>query len=192
MNIRTLIYSALISLIPFTAAFAQSANYVPVASLSVLGSTTGPYYLYPNLKPLVMVQNVGPYYYAPTCPGTADAYWYVAAITGCYVHEPIPSTSFFYAVATQTTNYTVTAGVNLVPVNTSSGNVTITVPESLGNATNPYIVRVLKVSSDTNQVIISANGTTPYAYIISQNDAGGAGYLDVEVNGSSIRVFGNP
>ena len=192
MNIRTLIYSALISLIPFTAVFSQSANYVPVASLSVLGSTTGPYYLYPNLKPLVMVQNVGPYYYAPSCPGTANAYWYVAAVTGCYVHEAIPSTSLFYSAATQTTNYTVAPGVNVVPVNTSSGNITITVPESLGTATNPYIVRVFKVSPDTNQVIISADGVTPYAYIISQNDAGGAGYLNVAVNGSSIRVFGNP
>ncbi len=193
MNIRSLIYSALIAFMPFASVLAQtSPNYVPVQSLSVLGNTSGPYYLYPALKPLVIVLNVGPYYYASSCPGTPDGYWYVAASVGCYARETPTPAPYKSAVTTQTTNYTVLQGVSYVPVDTTTGQVIITVPESLGTAANPYDVLVCKTNSGSNAVEISPDGTTAYAYIISQNDAGGAGCLTVQVNGSSMLVYGSP
>ncbi len=193
MSIRSFIYSALIALMPFASVLAQTApNYVPVPSLSVLGSTSGPYYLYPTLKPLVMVLNVGPYYYASSCPGTPDGYWYVAASVGCYARETPTPAPYRDGVPTQTANYTVTQGVSYVPVNATTGQIIITVPESLGTATNPYDVLVCKMDSSGNAVEITPDGVTAYAYIISQNDAGGAGCLTVQVNGSSMIVYGNP
>ena len=85
-------------------------------------------------------------------------------------------------------------GTAEVRVDTSAGNVTITIPYALGTASNIVRVRVVKTTTDSNQVIISGDsvGHTPYAYIISPNDAAGGGYLDAEVDGTTIHVFGNP
>ena len=81
-------------------------------------------------------------------------------------------------------------GVHDVPVDTSAGPIMITVPLDYGTQTLIYNVRIYKISTDSNAVYISPNGSTVDGYIVNPNDAGGAGYLDVEVNGTTLRVFG--
>lgn len=96
------------------------------------------------------------------------------------------------SAATQTTAYTVTSDVDQVPCDTSAGGFRITVPYALGTAINPKMVLIYKLSTDANQIGISADGVTDYAYIVSPNDGGGSGSLTTRVDGTTIRVFGQP
>ena len=97
------------------------------------------------------------------------------------------------SAATQTTAYTVTAGVGEVPCDATLGSFRVTVPFALGSATKPYWVFVyLAATASGNNVSISGDGLTDVAYLITVNDGGGGGFLWVRVDGSTIHVFGNP
>ncbi len=85
---------------------------------------------------------------------------------------------------------TATASTYEMPCNSSAGGFRITVPFALGTLQKPKWVIVFKVSTDTNQITISGDGVTDYAYLFSPNDASGGGYYRVRVDGSTIMVFG--
>ena len=73
-------------------------------------------------------------------------------------------------------------------VDTSSGNVPITVPLNFGQAGKENWVRIIKKSAtpNSNVVILTTDGSTEFARIINENDGGGQGYLDVYVDGSAV------
>lgn len=97
------------------------------------------------------------------------------------------------ATMTVTGNSTVIATCAKLVVDTSSGNVLITVLPSLGAAGNENRVRIVKksVTPNANQVIVSptASSADAVAWLVNENDGSGAGWLDVDANGTILTNF---
>lgn len=94
------------------------------------------------------------------------------------------------ATTTVTGNSTVIATAAKLVVDTTSGPVLITVPPVLGQAGKENRVRIVKKSAtpNSNQVVISptASAGDAVAWLINENDGSGAGWLDVDMNGTII------
>lgn len=90
-----------------------------------------------------------------------------------------------------TANTTALLGDVEIECDTTSAGFVVTVPLTLGNLLVKKRIRIYK-SAGNYPVTISSDGSTPFAYIININDSGGGGWLDVEVNGSVMKVFGIP
>ena len=71
------------------------------------------------------------------------------------IADAVNNTSDFITVSVQTSNYTATAG-NLVPVNASSGNLTVTLPSSPIDGAR---VIVEKIDSSTHTVTVNCSGS---------------------------------
>lgn len=92
-----------------------------------------------------------------------------------------------------TGNVTVISTVAKLVVDTTSGNVLITVPPGLGQSGKENRVRIVKKSAtpNANQVIVSptASSADAVAFITSENNATGAGWLDIDANGTILTNF---
>jgi hypothetical protein len=141
--------------------------------------------------------------YAPynvACPGTAAAPGvtagdpYIAATgvatTSCWVRKALKLA--IRVVTYSIGNKTIQSSDGIVRCDSTAGNVTFTAPPALGSSAAVLRVRIEKISADTNYCIITSDGTTVVAYVINQNDAGGAGFLDIEMDGTIDRVLGVP
>ena len=168
-------YALFIAGITSSFAASNSGGYVPIASISVLSNSSGPYFLYPSLSPLVYVQNVGAYYYASTCPGTTDANLYVAATVGCYVRQNQPS---IYA-----TTAPLSPNNGQIWVNTSSSPWTYNVWDSaswvkIGSLnTTSHIFSSSTVESKTSNYTVTASDV-----------ASGTLYLDVDATAGAVTI----
>jgi len=112
--------------------------------------------------------------------------------TGCFVPLTPSSSTVFVGTRAVSAATTLTAGDGVVLVTNFGADTIITAPPAVGSATAIKRVRVEKVSSDVYSVIITTDGVTEIGRVINTNDDGGAGYLDVEMNGTTTRVFGIP
>lgn len=89
-----------------------------------------------------------------------------------------------------TGNSTVVGTTAKIVVDTTAGNVLITIPPVLGQSGKENRVRVVKKSAtpNTNQVIISptASSGATVAFIVTENDGSGGGWLDVDADGTNL------
>jgi len=98
----------------------------------------------------------------------------------------------FAKSAALTTGTTLGTLYAIVPCDTSGGGFRLTIPVSLGSLAHVVRIRIEKVSADANSISISADGSTDLAYVFTPSMGNDGGYLDVEVDGFSLHVFGNP
>lgn len=91
---------------------------------------------------------------------------------------------------TTTIDTTVAATVSKIVIDTSAGVVRVTYSPSLGSPGKENRVRFVKksVTPNTNQAIIS-DGVNDVAYLINENDSSGAGWLDIDANGTILTNF---
>lgn len=116
--------------------------------------------------------------------------------TGCYVQAIPVSAALFTASRTVTSSSslsdrTLSAGDTAVRCDSTAGDVRIVAPPGVGSSALVKTVRIIKVSA-ANLCSISSDNVTDFSYIINVNDAGGAGWLDVGMNGSSDTSVGVP
>lgn len=92
-----------------------------------------------------------------------------------------------------TGNSTVVATGAKIVVDTSLSNILITVPPGLGQAGKENRIRIVKKSAtpNANRVVISSTESSgdAIAYLINENDGSGAGWLDVDANGTILTNF---
>lgn len=112
--------------------------------------------------------------------------------TGCFVPLNPSSSTAFVGTRSVSAATTLTVGDGIVRVTNSGVDTIITAAPTAGSATAIKRVRVEKVSVDAYSVIITTDGATEVGRVINTNDAGGAGYLDVEMDGTTTRVIGVP
>lgn len=97
------------------------------------------------------------------------------------------------ATVTVTGNSTVVSTTAKLIVDTSSGNILITIPPGLGQAGKENRVRIVKKSATPNshQVIISPTGSSAdaVAFLLNENDGSGVGWLDIDANGTILTNF---
>ena len=189
LKLRYAIFALLLWATPF-AAYAQDANQVPSLATFRANAYGGTVWLAGNVTP----GDGGQGYFLPNGKQSVThcvdngATVIVDKNGTCWDRQGWGTSDI--TIPPVTADYTVAPGVHDVPVDTSAGPITITVPLDYGTQTLIYNVRIYKISSDSNAVYISPDGSTVDGYILNANDAGGAGYLDVEVNGTTLRVFG--
>lgn len=131
----------------------------------------------------------------PTCNDTAGQHINYTLGSGfsCGTTSSSPETVRFLS---KSTNYTilasdVTSGSVAVDVDTSAGNVTITVPPGLGTASAVVRVLIIKTTSDANLVLIS-DGTSTIGSVGTQAAPDGSGSTWAVANGTTIIASGNP
>jgi hypothetical protein len=89
------------------------------------------------------------------------------------------------STVTVTGNATVLSTACKYVCDTTAGDITLTISPTIGQSGKENRVRVVKRSAtpNANKVIIP-NGSYTQILIVSENDAGGAGWLDVDANGA--------
>ena len=89
-----------------------------------------------------------------------------------------------------TGNTTVIGTARKYTCDTTLGDIIITVPVSLGQPGKENRVEFVKrsASPNSNKVYLTTDGTmaTNFFILISENDAGGVGWVAVDMNGSQI------
>lgn len=92
-----------------------------------------------------------------------------------------------------TGNATVAATCAKIIVDTTSGDVLITVPPGLGAAGRENRTRIVKKSAtpNANRVVVSptASSADAVAFLINENDGSGVGWLDVDSDGTNLTNF---
>ena len=83
-----------------------------------------------------------------------------------------------------------TAAMYDVPCDSTAGNIILTVDVTLGSTSNIKTWHVYMVAGTNTIELRPSSGSS--AYIINANNVGGAGYLDISVNGTTMHVFGIP
>lgn len=87
----------------------------------------------------------------------------------------------------------VAATVAKMIVDTTGGDVIIEYSPTLGQPGKENRVRFVKksVTPNANKVYLTTDGTmlTNFATLVSENDLGGAGWLDVDVDGTSVTTI---
>ena len=75
---------------------------------------------------------------------------------------------------------------------TSSGEITITFDPALGSSSALFWVRFIKKSgtTNTNNVIITTDGSTLAGIIINESSTSGEGFIDIYANGTSLIACG--
>lgn len=91
-----------------------------------------------------------------------------------------------FALIMKTANYTVGTADNILLVNSASGSFTITVPRSIGSATQSKAVFLFKIGSDANNVTIADD----LSNVLNVMFTGGQSLMMVVSNGTTVYANG--